>query len=105
MPRDIDPLCASIEGVTLRDIDDLQSAVTHNLSSRAADIPAAEEIVEVEIKRFAEWLGQLDVRPTIAALRERGDEHRRARARGECGALGLGLRRATWRASRRSPAR
>ena len=24
--------------------------------------------------RFARWLGQLDVRPTIAALRERGDE-------------------------------
>jgi glutamyl-tRNA reductase len=73
VPRDIDPLCASIEGVTLRDIDDLQSAVTHNLSSRAADIPAAEEIVAEEIQRFAEWLGQLDVRPTIAALRERGE--------------------------------
>jgi glutamyl-tRNA reductase len=47
--------------------------VTHNLSSRAADVPAAEQIVAQEIQRFAEWLGQLDVRPTIAALRERGD--------------------------------
>jgi len=73
VPRDIDPACAAIDGVTLRDIDDLQAAVTHNLSSRAADIPAAEEIIAQEIGRFAEWLGQLDVRPTIGALHERGE--------------------------------
>ena len=74
VPRDIDPRCAELDGVTLRDIDDLESAVAHNLSSRAADVPAAEAIVEQEIIRFARWLGQLDVRPTIAALRRRGDE-------------------------------
>jgi len=73
VPRDIDPLCAEIEGVTLRDIDDLQAAVTHNLSSRAADVPAAEAIVEDEIQRFANWLGAVDVRPTVAALHERGE--------------------------------
>jgi glutamyl-tRNA reductase len=73
VPRDIDPLCAELEGVTLRDIDDLQAAVTHNLSSRAADVPAAEEIIGQEIGRFAEWLGELDVRPTIGALHERGE--------------------------------
>ena len=74
VPRDIDPLCATLDGVTLRDIDDLEAAVAHNLSSRAADVPAAEAIVEEEIQRFARWLGQLDVRPTIAALRRRGDD-------------------------------
>jgi len=74
VPRDIDPRCGSIEGVTLRDIDDLQSVVSDNLSSREADVPAAEAIVEQEIVRFARWLGQSDVRPTIAALRARGDE-------------------------------
>ncbi len=73
VPRDIDPLCSGIEGVTLRDIDDLQAAVTHNLSSRAADVPAAEAIVEDEIQRFAQWLGAVDVHPTIAALHERAD--------------------------------
>jgi glutamyl-tRNA reductase len=74
VPRDIDPRCGELEGVTLRDIDDLQSVVERNLSSRAAGLPAAEAIVEEEIVRFARWLGQLDARPTIAALRERGDE-------------------------------
>ena len=73
VPRDIDPLCAEIEGVTLRDIDDLQAAVLHNISSRAADVPAAEAIIEEEIQRFALWLGTHDVRPTIGALHARGE--------------------------------
>jgi glutamyl-tRNA reductase len=33
----------------------------------------AEEVVEDEIQRFARWMGQLDVMPTISALREHGD--------------------------------
>jgi glutamyl-tRNA reductase len=74
VPRDIDPRCGELEGVTLRDIDDLESVVADNLTAREADVPAAEQIVEQEIIRFARWLGQLDVRPTIAALRRRGDE-------------------------------
>ena len=74
VPRDIDPACAEIEGVTLRDIDDLQAVVEHNLAGRAADVPAADAIVEEEIVRFARWLGTLDARPTIAALRGRADE-------------------------------
>ncbi len=74
VPRDIDPACAELDGVTLRDIDDLQAVLAHNLSSRAADAPRAEQIVAEEIDRFAGWLGTLDVRPTIAALRERADQ-------------------------------
>jgi glutamyl-tRNA reductase len=74
VPRDIDPLCGELEGVTLRDIDDLQAVVTHNLSTREADVPAAEEIIGQEIGRFAQWLGELDVRPTIGALHERGEQ-------------------------------
>ena len=74
VPRDIAPECAELPGVTLRDIDDLQTVLARNLSSRAADVPRAEQIVAEEIDRFAGWLGQLDVRPTIAALRERGEQ-------------------------------
>jgi glutamyl-tRNA reductase len=74
VPRDIEPACAGIDGVTLRDIDDLQAVVARNLSSRAAELPRAEAVIAEEIERFAGWLGQLDVRPTIAALRARGEE-------------------------------
>jgi glutamyl-tRNA reductase len=72
VPRDIDPHCADIEGVSLYDIDDLQAVVARNLDTRASEIPRAQEIVEEEILRFARWLGQLDVLPTLSALREHG---------------------------------
>ena len=73
VPRDIDPACAEVEGVTLYDIDDLQAVVARNLSSRAEEAPRAHEIVEEEIHRFARWLGQLDALPTVGALREHGN--------------------------------
>jgi glutamyl-tRNA reductase len=73
VPRDIDPRCGDLEGVTLYDIDDLQAVVTRNLHSRAGVIPHAEQIVEEEIRRFARWLGQLEALPTVSALREHAD--------------------------------
>ena len=72
VPRDIDPHCAEIEGVSLYDIDDLQAVIARNLDNRAGEVPRAQEIVEEEIQRFARWLGQLDVLPTVSALREHG---------------------------------
>jgi glutamyl-tRNA reductase len=73
VPRDIDPDCGALEGVTLYDIDDLQAVVESNLSTRAAEEPQALEILEEEIRRFARWLGQRDTLPTISALREHGN--------------------------------
>jgi glutamyl-tRNA reductase len=73
VPRDIDPACGELEGVTLYDMDDLQALVARNLSSRAEEAPRAMEIVEEEIHRFARWLGQLDALPTVGALREHGN--------------------------------
>ena len=73
MPRDIDPACAELDGVTLYDIDDLQAVVARNISSREVQAPRALEIIEEEIRRFARWLGQLDALPTVSALRGHGD--------------------------------
>jgi glutamyl-tRNA reductase len=72
VPRDIEPACGDLPDVTLYDIDDLHSVVTHTLSARAGEVDGATEIVEQEIQRFARWMGQQDVLPTVAALRERG---------------------------------
>jgi glutamyl-tRNA reductase len=74
VPRDVDARCGDVEGVTLYDIDDLQAVVQRNLGTRAEIVPQAEEIVEEEIRRFARWLGQLETLPTVAALREHGNE-------------------------------
>ena len=74
VPRDIDPECDLIAGVTLYDVDDLQAVVERNRSVREAEAQRAEAIVEEEIQRFAGWLGSLEVVPTIAALRAHGEE-------------------------------
>jgi glutamyl-tRNA reductase len=72
VPRDVDPLCGEIPGVTLYDIDDLQAVVARNLEVRLVEAEQAEEIIEEEIGRFAGWLGSLEVMPTVAALRAHG---------------------------------
>jgi len=74
VPRDVDPEVADIPGVSLYDIDDLQAVVRRNRSVRQAEASRAEGIVEQEILKFAEWLGSLEVLPTLSALRERGRE-------------------------------
>ncbi len=73
VPRDIDPACAELPGVTLLDIDDLQTQVRRHLSVRKAEARGAEGIVEEEIQAFAGWLGSLEVLPTVGALREHAD--------------------------------
>jgi glutamyl-tRNA reductase len=72
VPRDIDHACGELDGVSVYDMDDLQAAVTRNLGVREAERARAEALVEEEIQRFARWLAQLDVMPTIASLREHG---------------------------------
>ncbi len=72
VPRDIDAACASLDGVRLYDIDDLEGVIDRNRSVRRAEARGAEGIVEEEIQHFAVWLGSLEVLPTLAALRERG---------------------------------
>ena len=74
VPRDIEPACREIAGVTVHDIDDVQQIVERNESGREAEARRAERIVDVELDRFERWLGLQEVVPTISALREHGDE-------------------------------
>ena len=74
VPRDIDPACAEVSGVSLFDVDDLQAQVSRTRSVRQVEARRAEGIVEEEIQSFAGWLGSLEVLPTVAALRSRGDQ-------------------------------
>ena len=72
VPRDIDPGCSSIDGVSLYDIDGLQAQVDSHKLVRRAEARKAEGIVEEEIQTFAGWLGSLEVLPTLSALRRHG---------------------------------
>jgi glutamyl-tRNA reductase len=74
VPRDIEPECREIAGVSLHDIDDVQQIVERNASGRAAEARRAEPILAAEQERFERWLGSLEAVPTIASLRERADE-------------------------------
>jgi glutamyl-tRNA reductase len=73
VPRDVDPAVAELPGVTLIDIERL-GAVLRESGGLEADRSAVEEIVEAEVEAFLTWLHGLDVAPTLAALRLRGDE-------------------------------
>jgi glutamyl-tRNA reductase len=74
VPRDIDPRVRDLPGITLYDMDDLQRAVARNLDVQEAEAARARTVVDDELQRFDRWLATLDVVPTIAALRERGEE-------------------------------
>jgi len=74
VPRDIEPACREVGGVSVHDIDDVQQIVERNASGREAEAPQAERIIDAELDRFERWLSALEVVPTIAALRERGEE-------------------------------
>jgi glutamyl-tRNA reductase len=72
VPRDIEHACGEIEGVSVYDMDDLQAVVARNIGVREAERAKAEAVIEEEIQRFARWLAQLEVLPTITSLREHG---------------------------------
>jgi glutamyl-tRNA reductase len=74
VPRDIEPGVRDCPGIALYDMDDLQREVSRNLGAREAEADEALVIVREEMARFTDWLGSLDVVPTISALRRRGDE-------------------------------
>ncbi|MFN2612820.1 MAG: glutamyl-tRNA reductase [Solirubrobacterales bacterium] len=73
VPRDIDPACRELRGVSLYDVDDVQAIVERNTSGREAEARRARAIIETELTRFERWLAAQEVVPTIASLRERAD--------------------------------
>ena len=73
VPRDIDSAVRGLQGIALYDMDDLQREVARNMSGREAEAGRARAVIDREVARFADWLASLEVVPTIAALRERGD--------------------------------
>jgi glutamyl-tRNA reductase len=74
VPRDIEPACRELAGVSLHDLDDVQQIAERNASGREAEARRAEPILAAELNRFERWHAALEVVPTITSLRERGDE-------------------------------
>ncbi|MDT8440056.1 MAG: glutamyl-tRNA reductase [Desulfuromonadales bacterium] len=76
VPRDIDPKVNDLGNAYLYDVDDLQEVVQANLKERRKEAAKAEALVDQEVGQFSVWLGNLEVKPTIVALRRRLEELR-----------------------------
>ena len=77
VPRDIEPAVNELENVYVFDIDDLKQVVEENLGRRRKEARRADRIIEEEVLKFERWLRELEVYPTIKALREKAEEIRR----------------------------
>lgn len=72
LPRDVDPLVRRIPGVTLVDLESLQSVLAG--TEAGAGVEAAREIVAEEVGAFLTWQKARRVAPTVVALRTKADE-------------------------------
>ncbi|HET9476059.1 MAG TPA: glutamyl-tRNA reductase [Dehalococcoidia bacterium] len=73
VPRDIDPSVRDIPGVSLFDIDDVETMAQVGLNGRLAEVGRVEAIIAEEVASFLDWWDTLDVLPVISALRERAE--------------------------------
>jgi glutamyl-tRNA reductase len=70
VPRDFDPAIGNALGVFLYSMDDLEEACARNREARAAELPAAEEIICEETRRFVAETHLRSTAPVITELRE-----------------------------------
>lgn len=90
VPRDVSPELNQMDGIFVYDIDDLQSVVASHVSDRQREAERAEQIVEQEVRRFAERAQTLQAVPTIVSLQEHVETIRQAeidKVRGRLGQL------------------
>ena len=76
VPRDVDPEVAKINGVTLYNIDDLESVVEENIKFRQEEAKSARKIVEEHVAAIMERFKYLKFRPLMADLSQRAEKIR-----------------------------
>lgn len=78
VPRDIDPGCNQLPGVTVYDMDSLHARLEHSLAEREAEVPSVEAILDEETNKFLEFFQSLDMLPLISDLRQQAEAIRQA---------------------------
>jgi glutamyl-tRNA reductase len=76
VPRDVDPQAGAVPGVHLLNIDDLQTIAQTNREERKAWVPAAERIVDDELRATRMALDARVSAPTVEALVHRVEQLR-----------------------------
>ena len=70
LPRDIDPRVATLPGVHLYNLDDLQATVSEGIRLRMQEVVHVQSIIAEEVSEFDRWLRSLSVVATISDLRQ-----------------------------------
>jgi len=73
LPRDIEPEVASLAGVHLYNLDDLQACVSEGIRLRMQEAVQVQAIIAEEVAGFDRWLRSLSVVDTISDLRNHAD--------------------------------
>ncbi len=76
VPRDVDPEVGKIPGVTLYNIDDLESVVESHVQARREEAKAAEKIIEADVASVMERFKYLKFQPLMADLSNRAEKIR-----------------------------
>jgi glutamyl-tRNA reductase len=76
VPRDVDPGCADLTGVTVLDVDAIRTLT--DTGATGAEVVKARVLVVQAAEKFAAWRRSVRVEPTIAALRSRAEAVRAA---------------------------
>jgi glutamyl-tRNA reductase len=71
VPRNVDPAVAKLANIFVFDVDDLEAVVASNIREREREAERAELIVESEVMQFQQALRDLDIGPTVGALKEK----------------------------------
>ncbi len=85
VPRDVDPGCAFVPGVTVLDVDAVRALT--DTGRTGEEVAKARALVEQEAERFAAWTRTVQVEPTISALRARAEQVRDGELRRLAGRL------------------
>ncbi len=73
VPRDIDPSINRLNNTYVYDIDDLKGIIDENIGERKNEAIKGERIVDEAVIKYLEWYNNLDIVPTIVALRNKLD--------------------------------
>jgi glutamyl-tRNA reductase len=73
VPRDVEPGCADVPGVTVIDIVTIRDRIVARSPDTAADVALARELVAEEVQRWTTRRRGDELAPLITAIRRHGD--------------------------------
>ena len=73
VPRDIETQVGDLDDIYLYTVDDLKNVVDENLRSREVAAEAAQEIINLEVKAFTQWMRTHQSADEIRLLRQKAE--------------------------------